>query len=129
MFHLDPDDTSYGLSPLTVAPFAGSRWRGLFTDDVLQAHLDHSERDQRPTAGGRSGGNRPVTRPRSSGEASSRSSICARWCPTVVSTRISEKAADASGANCLDIEAHGRENPDHGLWRADGVQHTRHPFR
>jgi hypothetical protein len=51
MFLLDPDDTSYGLSPLSVAPFAGSRWRSLFPDEVLQAHLDRSERDQQADGG------------------------------------------------------------------------------
>jgi len=50
-FHLDPDDTSYGLSPLTVAPLADSRWRSLFTDDVVQAHLDRMERDQQEDGG------------------------------------------------------------------------------
>jgi hypothetical protein len=51
MFHLHPDDTSYGLSPLSLAPFADSRWRGLFSDDVIQAHLDRLERDQQPDGG------------------------------------------------------------------------------
>ncbi|GAA4572628.1 hypothetical protein [Planotetraspora kaengkrachanensis] len=50
-FRLDPDDTSYGLSPLSVAPFADSLWRSLFADDVIQAHLDRLERDQQADGG------------------------------------------------------------------------------
>jgi hypothetical protein len=46
MVRLDPDDTSYGLSPLAFAPSADSRWRSLFGDDVLQAHLDRMEAQQ-----------------------------------------------------------------------------------
>ena len=33
MFRSDPDDSGYGLSPLTSAPLAHSRWRSLFVDD------------------------------------------------------------------------------------------------
>jgi hypothetical protein len=51
MIRLDPDDTSYGLSPLNFAPLADSRWRELFTDEVIQAHLDSMERDQQPDGG------------------------------------------------------------------------------
>jgi hypothetical protein len=51
MFLLDPEDTGYGLSPLSVAPFAGSKWRSLFTDEVIEAHLDRAERDQQPDGG------------------------------------------------------------------------------
>lgn len=50
-FRFDPDDTSYGLSPLSVTPFADSRWRGLFTDEIIQAHLDRLERDQQADGG------------------------------------------------------------------------------
>jgi hypothetical protein len=50
-FKLDPDDTAYGLSPLTVAASADSPWRGLFADEVIQAHLDRLERDQQPDGG------------------------------------------------------------------------------
>ena len=40
-FRADPDETSYGLSPLALAPLADSRWRRLFGDeDMLAAHLD-----------------------------------------------------------------------------------------
>ena len=51
MFRLDPDDTSYGLSPLSLAPFADSPWRSLFTDEVIQAHLDRVELDQQADGG------------------------------------------------------------------------------
>jgi hypothetical protein len=51
LFRLDPDDASYGLSPLSLAPFADSRWRNLFAEEVIEAHLDRIERDQEPDGG------------------------------------------------------------------------------
>jgi hypothetical protein len=51
MFHLDPDTPGYGLSPLHLAPAASSRWRALFTDAQIGAHLDHLERSQQPDGG------------------------------------------------------------------------------
>ncbi|HEY1485507.1 MAG TPA: hypothetical protein VGF84_05355 [Micromonosporaceae bacterium] len=51
LFRLDPDATGYGLSPLTVAPAGDSRWRGLFSEDVIQAHLDRLEGDQESDGG------------------------------------------------------------------------------
>jgi len=50
-FRLDPDDSGYGLSPLSIAPAASSRWRVLFSDDVLSAHLDALQRNQQPDGG------------------------------------------------------------------------------
>jgi len=50
-FRLDPDDAGYGLSPLSVAPAADSRWRVLFSEDVLSAHLDRLQRNQQPDGG------------------------------------------------------------------------------
>ena len=50
-FHLDPDDETYGLSPLSMAPSADSPWRGLFDEDVIQAHLDRLARDQQDDGG------------------------------------------------------------------------------
>jgi hypothetical protein len=50
-FRADPDDPGYGLSPLAFAPLAGSRWRALFADDVLEAHLDRLQRDQQDDGG------------------------------------------------------------------------------
>ena len=47
----DPDDPGYGLSPLSIAPLADSRWRGLFPTEVLAAHLDRLERDQQADGG------------------------------------------------------------------------------
>jgi hypothetical protein len=47
----DPDDPNYGLSPLNIAPLADSRWRSLFSEDVLAAHLDRVERDQQADGG------------------------------------------------------------------------------
>jgi hypothetical protein len=41
MFHLDPAAEGYGLTPLQIAPAAGSRWRSLFTDQQIDGHLDH----------------------------------------------------------------------------------------
>jgi hypothetical protein len=51
LFRADPDDPGYGLSPLAIAPRADSRWRSLFADDVLAAHLDRLQRDQQPDGG------------------------------------------------------------------------------
>src|SRR5258708_6876444 len=39
MMNLDPDATDYGLSPLHLAPAAGSRWRELFTGSLNDTHL------------------------------------------------------------------------------------------
>jgi hypothetical protein len=50
-FRADPDDPGYGLTPLTIAPLADSRWRTLFADDMLAAHLDRLQRDQQPDGG------------------------------------------------------------------------------
>jgi hypothetical protein len=51
MFHLDPESTDYGLSPLHLAPEPGSRWRKLFTEAQIDGHLDRLERDQLPDGG------------------------------------------------------------------------------
>lgn len=50
-FRLDPDEPGYGLSPLSIAPAADSRWRVLFSQDVLDAHLDRLQRNQQPDGG------------------------------------------------------------------------------
>jgi hypothetical protein len=50
-FRADPDDPGYGLSPLAIAPRADSRWRALFADDVLEAHLDRLQHDQQTDGG------------------------------------------------------------------------------
>jgi hypothetical protein len=51
MFHLDPDAPGYGLSPLDVAPLATSRWRSLFTDAQIGAHLDRLQKNQQADGG------------------------------------------------------------------------------
>src|SRR5262245_16948460 len=50
-FRLDPDEPGYGLSPLSIAPAADSRWRVLFSEDVIDAHLDRLQRNQQPDGG------------------------------------------------------------------------------
>ncbi|GEM_PF-96324 len=40
MLNLDPGATDYGLTPLHLAPHPESRWRSLFTDEQIEAHLD-----------------------------------------------------------------------------------------
>jgi hypothetical protein len=51
LFHLDPDAPGYGLSPLSIAPQASSRWRDLFTDAQIGAHLDRVQKDQQADGG------------------------------------------------------------------------------
>jgi hypothetical protein len=51
LFHLDPDAPGYGLSPLDIAPQATSRWRALFTDAQIGAHLDRLQRNQQADGG------------------------------------------------------------------------------
>ncbi len=51
LFKLDPDAEGYGLSPLSFAPAADSRWRVLFSDEVIDAHLDRLLRDQESDGG------------------------------------------------------------------------------
>ena len=49
--HLDPGAEGYGLSPLHFAPTAESRWRSLFTDDQIEAHLDRLAGEQQQDGG------------------------------------------------------------------------------
>jgi len=51
MLCLDPDDPSYGLTPLHLAPEPASIWRAEFSDAVIEAHLDRLERDQQDDGG------------------------------------------------------------------------------
>jgi len=51
MFHLDADAPGYGLSPLDMAPLATSRWRTLFTEAQIGAHLDRLQKDQQADGG------------------------------------------------------------------------------
>jgi hypothetical protein len=47
----DADAAGYGLTPLAFAPMPESRWRQLFADAQIEAHLDRLERDQQPDGG------------------------------------------------------------------------------
>jgi hypothetical protein len=47
----DADAEGYGLTPLAFAPTPDSRWRRLFDDAQIEAHLDRVERDQQPDGG------------------------------------------------------------------------------
>jgi hypothetical protein len=46
MFHLDPDAEGYGVTPLQIAPEPGSRWRALFSDALIDRHLDRLLKSQ-----------------------------------------------------------------------------------
>lgn len=50
-FRANAEDPSYGVTPLHYAPAPNSRWRALFADDVIPAHLDRLERDQQADGG------------------------------------------------------------------------------
>ena len=47
----DADAEGYGLTPLAFAPTPDSRWRQLFDDAQIEAHLDRLERDQQTDGG------------------------------------------------------------------------------
>jgi hypothetical protein len=51
LFHLDPDAPGYGLSPLDIAPLTGSRWRSLFTEAQIDAHLERLQKAQQADGG------------------------------------------------------------------------------
>jgi hypothetical protein len=51
MLQLDPGAAGYGLTPLQLAPEAGSRWRSLFTEDQLSGFLDRLESEQEADGG------------------------------------------------------------------------------
>jgi hypothetical protein len=50
-FRADPDDPSYGVTPLHVAPAPDSSWRPLFEEAQIHGHLDRLERDQQGDGG------------------------------------------------------------------------------
>lgn len=50
-FLADPDDPSYGLTPLDFAPSPQSRWRELFDDDAIAAHLARLAANQHDDGG------------------------------------------------------------------------------
>jgi hypothetical protein len=47
----DPDDPSYGLTPLHLARTPDSPWRQLFDDATIAGHLDRMMQDQQPDGG------------------------------------------------------------------------------
>jgi hypothetical protein len=51
LLNLDPDAPGYGLTPLDLAPEAGSRWRSLFAPELIEAHLDRLLRIQQDDGG------------------------------------------------------------------------------
>jgi len=51
MLNLDPDAEGYGLTPLYLAPRADSRWRRLFTEAQIDAHLDQLIKAQQEDGG------------------------------------------------------------------------------
>jgi hypothetical protein len=50
-YRADPADPTYGVTPLHLAPTPDSPWRSLFSDDVMEGHLDRLIRDQQPDGG------------------------------------------------------------------------------
>jgi hypothetical protein len=50
-YRADPADPAYGVTPLHLAPTPQSLWRQLFTDDVMEGHLDRLVADQQPDGG------------------------------------------------------------------------------
>jgi hypothetical protein len=50
-FLADADDERYGLRPLAFAPTPASRWRTLFGDDEINAHLDALAAEQEDDGG------------------------------------------------------------------------------
>jgi hypothetical protein len=50
-YRADPADPGYGVTPLHLAPTPDSRWRRLFTDDLIEGHLDRLACDQQPDGG------------------------------------------------------------------------------
>lgn len=50
-FRLDAADPGYGVTPLHYAPTPQSRWRAMFSDATVAAHLDRLEADQQSDGG------------------------------------------------------------------------------
>ncbi len=47
----DPDDPSYGVTPLHLVPAPDGPWRGLFDDALVEGHLARLARDQQDDGG------------------------------------------------------------------------------
>ena len=50
-YRADPADPAYGVTPLDVAPTPDSLWRRLFSDDLVDGHLQRLVTDQQPDGG------------------------------------------------------------------------------
>lgn len=50
-YRASPDDPSYGVTPLHLAPTPDSPWRHLFADELIEGHLARLRRDQQPDGG------------------------------------------------------------------------------
>ena len=50
-YRADPDDPSYGVTPLDIAPEPGGPWSHLFDDALVERHLDGLQRDQQADGG------------------------------------------------------------------------------
>jgi hypothetical protein len=98
MFHLDPEAPGYGLSPLQIAPTADSRWRTLFTDAQIDAHLDQLVQAQQPDGGW------PIT-----------------WDPPGAAARLEWRGIVTLQA-LRTLTSHGRLRPDLSAGSAAAVQ-------
>jgi hypothetical protein len=50
-YRADPEDPSYGVTPLDVAPEPDGPWSHLFDTATIEGHLDRLQRDQQPDGG------------------------------------------------------------------------------
>jgi hypothetical protein len=50
-YRADATDPSYGVTPLHLAPTPDAFWRRLFSDEVIEGHLDRLVRDQQDDGG------------------------------------------------------------------------------
>ena len=50
-YRADPDDPSYGVTPLDLAPEPDGPWSHLFDTATIEGHLDRLQRDQQPDGG------------------------------------------------------------------------------
>ena len=50
-YRADPDDPSYGVTPLDLAPEPNGPWSHLFDTATIEGHLDRLQRDQQPDGG------------------------------------------------------------------------------
>jgi len=50
-YRADPEDPSYGVTPLDLAPEPDGQWSHLFAPSVIEGHLGRLRRDQQPDGG------------------------------------------------------------------------------